>query len=161
DHFGEELELEPKGGQVVALERFEAISGVMESGSLALWVTFIVGLFFLIGITATMHIQSKTGDIGILRTYGVSPLSIAWVYGLEMTMLMLPACACGILASAAASWRLNDWVARTVVLTTGPGDAENTAAAAATEVPKVFLNLQLGWLDNLWEAGQTLSVVLV
>src|SRR5262249_37941362 len=82
--FAKDLELEPKGGQVVALERFESISGIMSYGDIALKVTFAISLAFIIGITAYMHVMSKTSDIGILRTYGLSPWSIAWVYTLEL-----------------------------------------------------------------------------
>ncbi len=188
DEMGDAVELEPKGAQVAALERFESISGMMEWGYLGLQVTFAGILVFIIGITSYMHISSKTGDIGILRTYGLSPRSIAWVYGLELTILMVPACLLGIFAAWGTAHVTNDWWADRVVSTTAPADEmEQTAPAAkaggaaakdaakdapktaAREAPRppapakptVFLNIQNTVWDNAQEAGKTVGLVIL
>ena len=158
------LEIEPKGGQVVALERLESIGNVTRYGNVALQLTFFISLFFVIGITSYMHISSKTADIGILRTYGLSPGSIAWVYALELMMLILPAIAFGIGAAGVLAGRTNDMVAESVVLATastggdeGPGDDP----VAAGPMPKVFYNLQATTLDNLLDGAKTVGVAVL
>jgi ABC-type lipoprotein export system ATPase subunit len=159
--YDEDLEIEPKGAQVVALERFESINGIMEYGYFALQVTFIISLTFIIGITAYMHIMSKTSDIGILRSYGLSPRSIAWVYAIELSMLILPACLLGILAAWGAAHHANDWIAETVVLTAGPTDTAEADPLKTRERPRVFLSLQQGLAANAIESGKTLGLTIV
>ncbi len=160
--YGEQMVLKPKGGQVVALERFESISGIMKYGHLGLQFTFVVSLMFLIGMTAYMHVSSKTSDIGILRSYGLSPRSIAWVYTLELTMLMVPACILGVCLAIGLAHVSNDWVAETVVLTTSPTDErEADPTSKAVPKPKVFLALQQNLGETLLEACKTVGVVML
>jgi ABC-type antimicrobial peptide transport system permease subunit len=160
--LGEELEIEPKGGQVVALERFESISDAMEYGYLAMQITYAVSLMFIIGITAYMHVMSKTSDIGILRSYGLSPRSIGAVYTLELAMIMIPACLLGILAAVSLARASNDWVAETVVLTAGPDTASEASGSASASLraaqPKVFLSLQQGAGAILRESARTVGL---
>ncbi|MBY0232684.1 MAG: ATP-binding cassette domain-containing protein [Gemmataceae bacterium] len=156
---GDAFEIEPKGGQVTALERFESISTVMGSGYIALQATFALFLAFLIGITAYMHITSKTSDIGILRSYGLSPPSIAWVYFLELAMLTVPACVLGIVLAVGLGRASNDLIAQSLVLTAKQQGEEETKKAGEP-MPKVFLSQQQGLLANLGEAGKTVGLLV-
>jgi hypothetical protein len=153
--LGQELEIEPKGGQVVALERFESISAAMDYGYLAMQIAYAVSLTFIIGITAYMHVMSKTSDIGILRSYGLSPRSIGTVYALELAMIMLPSCLLGILAAVSLARVSNDYVAKAVVLTAGPDTEGESSSRLPAARPAVFLSLQQGAVAILRESART------
>ncbi|QJW93209.1 hypothetical protein FTUN_0714 [Frigoriglobus tundricola] len=143
--YGREMESEAPFAE--AISKFSNIEKLMSILSLSIFILFVTMLTYVCVTTAFQHVLKKTSDIGILRVHGMSPVSIALVYLVELAMLICPAAIAGLILATACAWLTNDTVATWVG---GIGTPKSLLDSnLATSSPAVFASLQEGWLRSI------------
>ena len=85
---------------------------VLQTGVHVCIIGFITALILGIAISSYMHVMAKTGDVGILRAHGVPAMGVAWIYTIEMLLLVLPACVLGLLLARVLARLTDTFIAR-------------------------------------------------
>jgi hypothetical protein len=69
-----------------SIQRLQSIRFLVEKGTLALEVGFVVGLFFLLGMLVYLDVSAKGAEAAVLRVHGLLPRAVVRVFQVQLAL---------------------------------------------------------------------------